>query len=144
MSRPDPVTGDGWAFVTGLQDAHPGTTPLAGDRQHHHSDRPVPSVQSLGKLDGVTVVRLAFRAGDTMAAHTAAWPILILGQVGTVQVTVDDDPEPSVVTVTPGTALNIEAGRVHSLTTAEPATVTLAVLHGSAVKDDRPGGRIMT
>ena len=50
----------------------------------------------------------------------------------------------SVVTVTPGTALNIEAGRVHSLTAAEPATVTLAVLHGSAVKDDRPGGRIMT
>lgn len=129
---------DSWILVEGLRDAYPGTVPLAGERPHQRTGRAVPAVKSLGKLDGVTVVRLAFRDGDVMAEHSAAWPILIMGQVGRVEVTVGEAGENSeagedngnTVALLPGQALNIGAGIVHSLTATEASTVTLLVLHG--------------
>lgn len=140
-------SGDGWTLVDGLLDAHPGTAPLAGDLPHPRRDRAIPAVKSLGRLDGATVVRLAFRDGDVMTDHSAVWPILIMGQTGQVEVTVagpTEDTPPSTVTLTPGLALNITARRVHSLTATGPSTVTLLVLHGPVSDDDGQGGRIMT
>ena len=122
----DDTSGDGWTLVDGLLDAHPGTVPLTGDAPHPRRHRAVPAVKRLGALDGVTVVRLSFRAGDVMADHSAAYPVLVLGQSGRVEVTVTGDA----VTLTPGRALNIAAGRVHSLAATEASTLTLLVLHG--------------
>lgn len=131
-------SGDGWTLVDGLQDAYPGTVPLAGDAPHHRTERAIPSVKRLARLDGATVVRLSFRAGDVMADHSAAAPILIMGQVGEVEVTVSDagggtSDEDSATTVilAPGQALSIAANRTHSLTASGPATATLLVLTGS-------------
>lgn len=89
-----------------------------------------PAVERLARVDGTIVTRLAFRDGDVMANHTAAAPILILGQAGTVEVSVqrDGDGGTDLVTLSPGSAVHIEAGRVHSLRAEEPATATLIVL----------------
>lgn len=135
----DSRSGGGWTLVEGLLDAHPGTVPLAGDRPHRRSDRAIPAVKKLGELEGVTVVRLSFRTGDVMADHSAAWPILVMGQSGRVEVAVagpgngdgnGSGQDAATVALTPGGALNITARRVHSLTATEPSTVTLLVLHG--------------
>ena len=137
----DDHSGDGWTLVEGLLDAHPGTVPLAGDRPHRRRERAIPATKKLGQLDGVTVVRLSFRDGDVMDDHSAVWPILIMGQSGRVTVTVDGDgPDVpgSTVVLTQGAALNITAGRVHSLAASEAATVTLLVLHGGEGGDAAP------
>lgn len=132
----DDTSGDGWTLVDGLLDAHPGTVPLAGDAPHRRRDRAIPAVKKLGTLDGVTVVRLAFRAGDVMADHSAVYPVLVLGQSGRVEVTVAGRGEgDATVVLTPGRALNIVARRVHSLTATEASTVTLLVLHGPTDTD---------
>ncbi|GEC85073.1 hypothetical protein ACTXK0_10340 [Corynebacterium variabile] len=130
-------SGDGWMLVDGLQDAYPGTVPLAGDAPHHRTERAIPSAKRLARLDGATVVRLSFRAGDVMADHSAAAPILIMGQVGEVEVTVadggntaSDGDSATTVRLSPGQALSIAADRVHSLSASGPATVTLLVLNG--------------
>jgi quercetin dioxygenase-like cupin family protein len=135
----DDRSGDGWTLVDGLLGAHPGTVPLAGDRPHQRRERAIPAVKKLGELEGVTAVRLAFRAGDVMADHSAVWPILIMGQSGRVEVTVAgpdnadlSGEDAATVELAPGAALNVTARRVHSLTATEASTVTLLVLHGGA------------
>lgn len=134
----DDRSGDGWTLVNGLLDAHPGTVPLAGDRPHQRRERAIPAVKKLGELDGVTVVRLAFRADDVMADHSAVWPILIMGQSGRVEVTVagpdNTGKDATTVELTPGAALNVTARRVHSLTATEASTVTLLVLHSGTAE----------
>ncbi|WP_291480305.1 hypothetical protein [Corynebacterium sp.] len=120
----------GWPYIDGLADAHPGTVkddytiPRTGDAQAR------PAVERLTRVDGAIVTRLAFRDGDLMADHSAAAPILILGQVGTVEVTIrrDSDGGTDPVTLSPGSAMHIDAGRVHGLRAVGPATVTLLVL----------------
>jgi quercetin dioxygenase-like cupin family protein len=123
----------GWTFVDGLADAHPGTVKTDYDIPRTDYTQAKPAVERLARADGTTVVRLAFRAGDVMADHHAAAPILILGQVGTVEVSIRRDPTDSTestesVTVSPGSAVHIDAGRVHSLRADGLATVTLLVL----------------
>lgn len=152
-------TGSGWTLLDGLQDAHPGTVPLAGDLPHHRSDRATPSVKKVGQPDGFSVVCIAFRDGDVMADHRTARPVLVMGQTGQVEVTVAGGPSggregrgdggggrgcDATVTLGPGQALGISAGRVHSLRATGPATVTLLIPGGPVSDDGRTGGTIMT
>lgn len=126
----------GWTFVDGLADAHPGTVKTDYDIPRTDYTQAKPAVERLARADGTTVVRLAFRAGDVMADHHAAAPILILGQAGTVEVSIRRDPTDGAdstdgtdsVILSPGSAVHIDAGRVHSLRADGPATVTLLVL----------------
>ncbi|WP_420098102.1 XRE family transcriptional regulator [Corynebacterium sp.] len=121
---------DGWTYIDGLADAHPGTVKSDYDIPRTDYTQAKPAVERLARADGTIVTRLAFREGDAMADHTAAAPILILGQAGTVEVSVhhDSDGGTDLVTLSPGSAVHIEAGRVHSLRAVEPATATLIVL----------------
>lgn len=121
---------DGWTYIDGLADAHPGTVKSDYDIPRTDYIQAKPAVERLARVDGTIVTRLAFRDGDVMADHTAAAPILILGQAGTVEVSVqrDGDGGTDLVTLSPGSAVHIEAGRVHSLRAEEPATATLIVL----------------
>lgn len=121
---------DGWTYIDGLADAHPGTVKSDYDIPRTDYTQAKPAVERLARVDGTIVTRLAFRDGDVMANHTAAAPILILGQAGTVEVSVqrDGDGGTDLVTLSPGSAVHIEAGRVHSLRAEEPATATLIVL----------------
>lgn len=129
---------DGWTYIDGLADAHPGTVKTDYEIPRTDYTQAKPAVERLSRVDGTTVVRLAFREGDVMADHSAAAPILILGQVGTVEVTVlrdaegqdeDGDGDGDVVTLSPGSAVHVEAGRVHRLRAVGPATATLLVLN---------------
>lgn len=121
---------DGWTYIDGLADAHPGTVKSDYDIPRTDYTQAKPAVERLARVDGTIVTRLAFRDGDVMDDHTAAAPILILGQAGTVEVSIhhDSDDGTDVVALSPGSAVHIEAGRVHSLRAEEPATATLIVL----------------
>lgn len=102
-----------WTAVTGLDAVAAGPNP----------DRPLVKVHA--RVDGATVVRIAFTGGQTMPDHQAAQPILIVGQHGTVDVTVAG----STTAVTPGVALHIAAHVRHELSAAQSAAVTLLVLN---------------
>lgn len=121
---------DGWTYIDGLADAHPGTVKSDYDIPRTDYTQAKPAVERLARVDGTIVTRLAFREGDVMVDHTAAAPILIFGQAGTVEVSVqrDGDRGTDLVMLSPGSAVHIEAGRVHSLRAEEPATATLIVL----------------
>lgn len=121
---------DGWTSVDGLADAHPGTVKSDYEIPRTDYTQAKPAVERLARADGVTVVRLAFRDGDVMGDHSAADPILILGQVGTIEVEIrNEEAENDVVVVSPGSAVHIEGGRVHELRAVGPATATLLVLN---------------
>lgn len=125
---------DGWTYIDGLADAHPGTVKSNYDIPRTDYRQAKPAVERLSRVDGTIVVRLAFRDGDVMNDHSAAAPILILGQVGEIEVAVHRDGQDGTpdgsdrLTVSPGSALHIEADRTHSLTAVGPATATLIVL----------------
>ncbi|KQB83848.1 hypothetical protein [Corynebacterium oculi] len=114
------MTGDGWDYIEGLAESH-----LVVEESGAGSAKP--KVQVLARLEGVTMVRLAFRAGDVMAEHSAGTPIVIMGQKGAVNVTIGDKS----VTVTAGSALHIAERRIHALAAQEPAIVTLLILTGA-------------
>ncbi len=124
--------GDGWTFLDGLADAYPGIAKTDYERPRTDITAAKPEVELLGRAPGAAVTRLTFRDRDVMADHRAAAPILLIGQAGTIDVTVapadDSLADPVHLTLTPGTALHIDGGRVHSLTAAGPATATLVVL----------------
>ena len=77
-----------WELVEGLD------LPYQEDENTTHAQsrqaRAVPQVTKVAELEGATVVRLSFRAGDTMANHKAPRPILVLGQTGSVTFTIGD------------------------------------------------------
>ncbi|MFT3716731.1 MAG: cupin domain-containing protein [Gordonia sp. (in: high G+C Gram-positive bacteria)] len=104
-----------WAFLTGLADPNTDDT---GER---------PTVTVLHRGDTETVIRLAFLSGQTMPDHTAAHPIVVLGQDGTITFTVDDTAHRLVR----GTAIRVDARVPHSLRADTDATATLIVVHGS-------------
>ncbi|GAB09633.1 hypothetical protein GOARA_044_00070 [Gordonia araii NBRC 100433] len=83
-----------------------------------------PDIKALAHLNGATVVRLSFRAGQSMPSHTARWPILVLGQAGRVEFTVDD----TMTVLTPGTAIHVDAEVTHALTATEDSALSLIVL----------------
>jgi quercetin dioxygenase-like cupin family protein len=129
-SRSSNRSGDGWSFIDGLADAFPGTVKTDYERPRSDRGRAIPAVSLLGRFDGTSVVRLAFRDGDVMADHRAAAPILILGQTGSIDVTVAHAGDDGLdhVLLTAGSALHVAAERVHSLTAEGPATATLVIL----------------
>lgn len=103
-----------WSFLTGLADPNGEDT---GER---------PKIKVLRRGDTETLIRLAFRAGQTMTEHTAAHPIVVLGQAGTIDFTV----EGAVSELVPGTAICVEKRVPHSLVARTDATATLIVVHG--------------
>ena len=109
------TTTTAWDFVTGL--AEPNTDD-SGDR---------PKITVLHRGDSETVIRLAFRAGQSMPDHKAAHPIVVLGQAGTIEFTVEGVTSELV----PGTAIRVSARVPHGLVARTDATATLIVVHGS-------------
>nr|WP_221247637.1 cupin domain-containing protein [Gordonia humi] len=85
-----------------------------------------PKVTRIHRSDSETVVRIAFRAGQVMAEHLAAHPILVLGQSGAIEFTVDGQT----VRLEPGTAIRVNARTHHSLRATTDGTVTLVIVHG--------------
>lgn len=131
----DTRSGDGWTFIDGLADAYPGIAKTDYEIPRTDITAARPEVELLGKASGAAITRLTFREGDVMADHRTAAPILLFGQLGSVDVTVaghdhgtDGKDAAELLTLIPGTVLHIEGGRIHSLTATEPATVTLVVL----------------
>ncbi|MFW0789259.1 XRE family transcriptional regulator [Gordonia sp. CPCC 205333] len=89
------------------------------------SDRPLVKVEA--RIDGATVIRIAFTGGQRMPDHQAAQPILIVGQHGKVEVTIAG----TAITVTAGRAVHIAANVRHELFAQEAAAVTLLVLNST-------------
>ncbi|MFT3898982.1 MAG: cupin domain-containing protein [Gordonia sp. (in: high G+C Gram-positive bacteria)] len=83
-----------------------------------------PDIKALAHLNGATVVRLSFRSGQSMAEHTARWPILVISQAGRVEFTVGDET----TVLTPGSAIHVEAEVTHALTATEDSALSLIVL----------------
>ncbi len=109
-----------WFHVTGLADPNDAETP-AGPRAAK------PAIKVLHRGESETIIRLAFREGQTMTEHTAAHPIVVLGQAGQIDFTVQGETVP----LTPGTAVRVDTRIPHSLVARTDGTVTLIVVHGS-------------
>ncbi|WP_143965802.1 cupin domain-containing protein [Gordonia zhaorongruii] len=102
------------AYLTGLA----ATNDDAGDQ---------PAIKRLHRSDTETVVRIAFREGQVMREHMAAHPILVLGQTGAIDFTVDG----STYRLEPGSAIRVGARVKHALHAISAGTVTLVVIHGT-------------
>lgn len=85
-----------------------------------------PAVARMHRSDTETLVRLSFRAGQVMAEHRAVHPIVVLGQRGRIDFTVDG----RTVSLEPGTAIRVAANVPHGLRAVTDGTVTLLVIHG--------------
>lgn len=109
------MTNPVFTHLTGLADAN---VDGEGDR---------PAIKRINRSDSETVVRLAFRAGQVMAEHLAAHPILALGQTGAIDFTVDGQT----LRLEPGSAVRVDARVPHSLHAETDGTVTLVIVHGS-------------
>ncbi|GEE01308.1 hypothetical protein nbrc107696_17540 [Gordonia spumicola] len=107
------------AYLTDL-DAPNDTT---GDR---------PTLRRLHLSDTETVIRIAFRAGQQMREHTAAHPILVLGQTGEIDFTVENQTH----RLRPGTAVTVDRMVPHALTAVTDGTVTLVMIHGSRAQGE--------
>lgn len=117
MSQPDPgleAAPSPYAYLTELNAPNQAET---GEK---------PAIKRISKSDSETVVRMAFRAGQVMAEHMAAHPILVLGQTGAIDFTVAD----ATVRLSPGTAIRVDARTPHSLRADTDGTVTLVIIHG--------------
>lgn len=99
-------------------------TTITGLRDAHVQDGTAPRIERLGSGTGVTVVRLSFRAGQSMEDHRAGVPILVQGQSGHVTFATAD----RTVDLVPGTAVHVDAAVVHRLEATEDSVVTLLVL----------------
>ncbi|MFZ2428035.1 MAG: cupin domain-containing protein [Propioniciclava sp.] len=113
-----PRSGDGWRMVEGLG---------APDSRDPHSETGKPEVRVLTRGDGVTVVSLTFRAGDVMADHRAAAPILVVAERGTIDFGVGGQ----MIALAPGQAINVAARVPHRLEARQDAAATLLVLTGA-------------
>lgn len=109
------ASGETWAYLTGLAD--PSTSDPAGRR---------PQITVLHRGETETLIRLAFHAGQTMPDHTAAHPIVVLGQAGAIDFTVGGATHE----LAPGTAIRVDQRVPHSLVARTDGTVTLLVVHG--------------
>lgn len=101
-----------WSVIDGL-DELTGTGP-----------GPRPELTVLSRETGANIVRLAFRNGQVMADHSAARPIVVIGQRGDVDFTI----EGQTIRLRPGRAIHVEVGVSHALTARTDAVVTLLVL----------------
>lgn len=103
-----------YTFLTGL------------DASNDDEEGTRPAITRINRSDSETVVRLSFREGQVMAEHLAAHPILVLGQTGEIDFTVDGDT----VRLTAGTAIRVDARIYHSLRAVTDGAVTLVIVHG--------------
>ncbi|EGD55468.1 cupin domain-containing protein [Gordonia neofelifaecis] len=85
-----------------------------------------PAIKRIHKSDSETVVRLSFRAGQEMAEHLAAHPIVVLGQAGAIDFTVQGET----FRLEPGSAIRVDARVPHALRAVTDGAVTLIVVHG--------------
>ena len=76
-------------LATGDVSALTGLAEAAGTGPAEPGSRP--DIALLARATGVNVLRLSFRAGQVMADHRAARPILVLGQTGEVDFAVGGD-----------------------------------------------------
>ncbi len=104
-----------WSYLTGLAEPNVDAT---GSR---------PKITVIHRGDTETVIRLAFTEGQTMTEHTAAHPIVVLGQVGAIDFTVGGQTHE----LTGGTAIRVDTRVPHSLRARSDGTATLIVVHGS-------------
>lgn len=104
-----------WTYLTGLADPNTEDT---GQR---------PKITVLHRGETQTIIRLAFRAGQAMTEHTAAHPIVVLGQTGSIDFTVEGETSE----LTGGTAIRVDTRIPHSLIARTDGTATLIVVHGS-------------
>ncbi|UPW09959.1 cupin domain-containing protein [Gordonia terrae] len=104
-----------WTRIPGLAD----NTGSAGDR---------PDVAVLSRNSGANVVRLSFLAGQTMPDHCTGRPILVVGQSGEIDFTVDDVTS----RLEPGVAIHVAPSVRHALAASTDAVVTLVVLESPA------------
>ncbi|MFT4200571.1 cupin domain-containing protein [Gordonia sp. (in: high G+C Gram-positive bacteria)] len=106
--------------------ATPTETAITGlaDTALSSPDSTGPDIKALAHLNGATVVRLSFRAGQSMAEHTARWPILVISQAGRVEFTVGGQT----TVLTPGSAIHVEADVTHALAATEDSALSLIVL----------------
>lgn len=103
-----------WSYLTGLADPAPD------------ADGGRPTITVLHRGHSETVIRLAFRAGQRMTEHTAAHPIIVLGQTGSIDFTVEGVTSE----LTGGTAVRVDARVPHALTARTDGDATLIVVHG--------------
>lgn len=89
-----------------------------------------PDVAVLSRNTGATVVRLSFRAGQSMPDHRTGRPILVFGQDGEIDFTVDGVTS----RLGPGVAIHVEPGVGHALVAHTDATVALVVLETPAMQ----------
>ncbi|GAC83680.1 cupin domain-containing protein [Gordonia paraffinivorans] len=101
----------GATVVTGLTEG----TPKDGDR---------PDISVLSRNDGANVIRLSFRAGQAMPDHCAGRPILVIGQTGEIDFTVEGET----TRLEHGVAIHVNANVPHALEARSDAVVTLVVL----------------
>lgn len=103
------------SYLTGLDAPNDAST-----------DNTRPQLKRIHLSDTETVIRIAFRAGQTMAEHTAAHPIVVIGQTGDISFTVEDQTH----RIIPGTAIRVDARVPHELHAESDGTVTLVMIHG--------------
>ncbi|GAC81052.1 MULTISPECIES: cupin domain-containing protein [Gordonia] len=104
---------DHFTYLDGLN--APGDA--AGDRA---------TVKRLHLSESETIVRIAFADGQEMREHVAVHPIVVMGQSGVIDFTV----EGTTVQLRPGTAIRVDARVPHSLKAVEAGAVALVVVHG--------------
>ncbi|HEY9315307.1 cupin domain-containing protein [Williamsia sp.] len=83
-----------------------------------------PKIDVVARVAGANVVHLSLRAGQVMADHRSAMPILVIGQRGLIEFSVGGER----VELSPGTAVNVAAGVTHKLVAVEDSAATLLVL----------------
>lgn len=103
-----------WSYLTGLAETNADGT---GDR---------PKITVLHRGDSETVIRLSFREGQVMREHSAAHPIVVLGQSGRIDFTVEGVTNE----LREGTAVRVDTRIPHELTARTDGAATLIVVHG--------------
>jgi quercetin dioxygenase-like cupin family protein len=91
------------------------------------ADGATPSIHTVARTDGASVVRIVFQPGQAMREHSAPRPILLIGQQGTI----DLEIEGTTTQLIPGRAVHIKTRVRHALTASEPAAMTLLILNSS-------------
>lgn len=87
-------------------------------------DGEVPRIEKLATVDGATVIRIGFTAGQVMDDHRAPAPILVQGITGDVSFSTADET----VSLIPGTAVHLGGGVVHKLVANTDSVVMLTIL----------------
>lgn len=98
-------------FIEGLADLHP-------------KDGDAPHIQKLETVEGATLIRLGFTAGQVMDEHRAPAPILVQGLVGDITFSTAD----RTVNLVPGTVLHLGGGVVHKLVANTDSVALLTLL----------------